>query len=69
MLNSKKGPGVRSLRCQADKTTYPKNMLKTLKNEQNLEIKEELAKSIIVENNDITLVRENQEIKIDGLVL
>ena len=29
MLNSKKGPGVRSLRCQADKTTYPENMLKT----------------------------------------
>ena len=25
--------------------------------------------AIIVENNDITLVRENQEIKIDGLVL
>ena len=63
MLNSKKGPGVRSLRCQADKTTYPKNMLKTLKNEQNLEIKEELAKSIIVENNEIKgIITEKDEI-------
>lgn len=25
--------------------------------------------AVIVENDDITLVRENQEIKIDGLVL
>lgn len=63
MLNSKKGPGVRSLRCQADKTTYPKNMLKALNNEKNLEIKEELAKSIIVENNEIKgIITEKDEI-------
>ena len=53
MLNSKKGPGVRSLRCQADKTTYPENMLKTLKNTQNLDLKEDLVKEIIVEDNEI----------------
>ncbi len=53
MLNSKKGPGVRSLRCQADKTTYPQNMLKTLRNTENLDIKEDLVKEIIVENNEI----------------
>ncbi len=63
ILNSKKGPGVRSLRCQADKTTYPKNMLKALNNEKNLEIKEELAKSIIVENNEIKgIITEKDEI-------
>ena len=28
MLNNGKGPAVRSLRAQADKITYPKNMLK-----------------------------------------
>ena len=27
MLNNSKGPAVRSLRCQADKITYPKKML------------------------------------------
>lgn len=53
MLNSKKGPGVRSLRCQADKTTYPENMLKTLRNTQNLDLKEDLVKEIIVEDNEI----------------
>ena len=29
MLNSSKGPAVRSLRAQVDKITYPQNMLKT----------------------------------------
>ena len=62
MLNSKKGPGVRSLRCQADKTTYPENMLKTLQSTENLTIKEELVKSIIVENNEIKgITTENNE--------
>ena len=36
MLNSAKGPAVRSLRTQADKKTYPENMLKTLKETSNL---------------------------------
>lgn len=63
MLNSKKGPGVRSLRCQADKTTYPENMLKTLKSEKNLEIKEELVKKLIVENEEIKgIITESGEI-------
>ena len=62
MLNSKKGPGVRSLRCQADKTTYPENMLKALQKENNLTIKEELASEIIVENNIIKgIITESKE--------
>lgn len=62
MLNSKKGPGVRSLRCQADKTTYPENMLKTLQSEKNLEIKEELVKELIVENEEIKgIITESNE--------
>lgn len=53
MLNSKKGPGVRSLRCQADKTTYPENMIKTLKENKNITILEDLAKEIIVETKTV----------------
>ena len=60
MLNSKKGPGVRSLRCQADKTTYPQNMLKTLESNPNLTIIEDLVKELIVENGEIKgIIREN----------
>ena len=40
MLNQSKGPAVRSLRSQADKVTYKKEMLKTLKNIENLTLKE-----------------------------
>ena len=35
MLNYAKGPAVKSLRAQADKITYPKEMLKLLRQEKN----------------------------------
>lgn len=62
MLNYKKGPAVRALRAQADKITYPKEMLKTLQNEKNLDIKESLVEDLIVENNTIKgVILENGE--------
>ena len=53
MLNSSKGPAVRSLRAQADKITYPKVMLETLKSTDNLEIIEAMVKELIVEDNTV----------------
>ena len=53
LLNNSKGPAVQALRAQADKITYPKNMVKTLKETPNLEIKEDLVENLIVENNKI----------------
>lgn len=53
MLNNGKGPAVRSLRAQADKITYPKNMLKALKNTTNLTIIERMVEDLITENNTI----------------
>ncbi len=53
MLNSAKGPAVRSLRAQADKITYPKEMLKTLTNQSNLEIKEGIVEDLIIEDKCI----------------
>lgn len=53
MLNNKKGPAVQALRAQADKITYPKEMLETLKKEINLTIKEALVEDLIVENHKI----------------
>ena len=53
MLNVKKGPGVRSLRTQACKVNYPKEMLKTLNNQENLEIQEDLVKELIVEHKKV----------------
>ena len=53
MLNTKKGPGVRSLRAQGCKVNYPKEMLKTLQNQENLDLLEDLAKDLIVKNKKI----------------
>lgn len=53
MLNRSKGPAVRSLRSQADKVTYKKEMLKTLRNTENLTIKEAIVSDLLVENNKI----------------
>ena len=62
MLNSSKGPAVRALRAQADKITYPKNMQETLRNQENLEIKESLVEDLMTEGNKITgVVLENNE--------
>ena len=53
MLNTKKGPGVRSLRAQGCKVNYPKEMLKTLQNQENLDLLEDFAKDLIVDNKVI----------------
>ncbi len=62
MLNRSKGPAVRSLRSQADKVTYKKEMLKTLKDTNNLTIKEAIVSDLLVENNKIVgITTENGE--------
>ena len=53
MLNSSKGPAVKSLRAQGDKITYPKNMVNELKKLENLEIIEGMVENLIVEDNSI----------------
>ena len=53
MLNTKKGPAVRALRAQADKITYPKVMLATLENQENLTILEAMVEDLMVEEEKI----------------
>ena len=53
MLNTKKGPAVWALRAQADKITYPKEMLKTLKNQENLEILEAIVDDLLVRDKKV----------------
>lgn len=63
MLNFKKGPAVRSLRAQADKITYPKNMREELNKTENLEIKESLVEDLVIEENKVKgVVLENKEV-------
>ncbi|HPX32617.1 MAG TPA: tRNA uridine-5-carboxymethylaminomethyl(34) synthesis enzyme MnmG [Erysipelotrichaceae bacterium] len=51
MLNTTKGPGVRSLRIQADKILYKKRMLEVLEKQKNLTLKECMVEDIIVKDN------------------
>ena len=53
MLNNSKGPAVRSLRAQADKVTYPKNMLNALENTENLTILEAMVEDLIIEDSTV----------------
>ena len=53
MLNDSKGPAVRSLRAQADKKVYPKEMLKELNSLPNLDIIESTVEDLIIEDNVI----------------
>ena len=71
MLNNGKGPAVRSLRAQADKITYPKNMLKALKETKNLTIIEGMVENLIVKDKTIKgIILENgQEYLCDALIL
>lgn len=62
MLNYAKGPAVKSLRAQADKITYPKEMLKLLNEEKNLTIKEAMVEDLIVKDNTVYgVVLDNEE--------
>ena len=53
MLNYAKGPAVKSLRAQADKITYPKEMLNLLRQEKNLSVKEAMVEDLIVKDNTV----------------
>ena len=71
MLNTKKGPAVQALRAQADKNIYPKEMLKTMEQENNLDIIESLVEHLMVQNNKIkgVVLEDNKEIEADVVVL
>ncbi len=54
MLNTSKGPAVHSLRVQADKKKYHREMKKVLEKESNLVLREGEVIDILVENNITT---------------
>lgn len=54
MLNTGKGPAVYSLRAQADKGRYQREMKRTLENTENLYIRQGEVTKVIVENGEVT---------------
>jgi len=59
MLNTSKGPAVYSLRAQADRKKYQREMKKTLEMQENLFVKQAEIVDIIVENGEVKGVETN----------
>lgn len=57
MLNESKGPAVHSLRAQADKQDYSREMRRTLENTEHLTVRQAEVSEIIVEDQSITGVK------------
>ena len=57
MLNVSKGPAVHSLRAQADKQEYTRQMRRTLENTENLTIRQAEVTEILAEEGKVTGVR------------
>lgn len=75
VLNTKKGPAVRSLRAQADKVAYAREMKNTLENTANLSVIQGMVKELVVEEENGNKVikgikiREGLEYKAKAVVL
>ena len=67
MLNTSKGPAVHSLRCQADKMEYSKEMRRVLEEQENLTIKQAEVCEILFEDVDEGLAAEGYKKKICGV--
>ncbi|MGL6016869.1 MAG: tRNA uridine-5-carboxymethylaminomethyl(34) synthesis enzyme MnmG [Selenomonadaceae bacterium] len=53
LLNTGKGPAVHALRAQADKKLYQYTMKETCENQENLDIKQLLVESLLIEKGEI----------------
>ncbi|WP_155972208.1 tRNA uridine-5-carboxymethylaminomethyl(34) synthesis enzyme MnmG [Streptococcus ruminantium] len=57
MLNMGKGPAVRALRAQADKTEYAAEMKRTVERQDNLTLRQTMIDEILVEDGKVVGVR------------
>ncbi len=71
LLNTSKGPAVRSSRAQADRLLYRLRMKSVLENQQNLTICQAVVDSLIVEDGRIVGLRTSleQEIQVRAVVV
>ena len=74
MLNKSKGPAVHSLRAQADKAEYTKEMRKTLQNTDHITIKQAEVSEILtlreymeLKNQNVSNIEETESKKLDEI--
>ncbi|EYD69202.1 tRNA uridine 5-carboxymethylaminomethyl modification enzyme GidA [Fusobacterium necrophorum subsp. funduliforme B35] len=71
VLNTKKGPAVRSLRAQADKIAYAKEMKRTIESCENLSAIQGMVSELLVENGKAVgiKIREGVEYRAKRIIL
>ena len=71
ILNTKKGKAVQALRAQADKILYKKEMQKTLKNQENLDLMGAFVENLIVKDGKIggVILADGTEINAKAVIL
>ncbi|MBM7312084.1 MULTISPECIES: tRNA uridine-5-carboxymethylaminomethyl(34) synthesis enzyme MnmG [Streptococcus] len=71
MLNMGKGPAVRALRAQADKTEYAAEMKRTVERQENLTLRQTMIDEILVEDGKVIGVRTatNQKFSAKAVVV
>lgn len=57
MLNTAKGPGVRALRVQSDKEAYRRFMAQALRDQENLDIIEQMADEVLIKDGQVLGIR------------
>ena len=66
VLNTRKGPAVRSLRAQADKSEYSKEMKKTLENCENLSLIQGMITELVVEDKKVNGIKTREGVEYSG---
>lgn len=69
MLNKSKGPAVRALRAQVDKTTYPKYMQEAILKKDNLDFLEAYVDTLIYEDGVVRGVKLESGEEIDAKIV
>lgn len=66
MLNTSKGPAMWALRAQVDKKLYIQEMTRTLQNQENLDLKQEMVTELIINKQQIEGVIVKSGLKISS---
>lgn len=67
MLNRSKGPAVHSLRAQADKIEYTKNMRMVMENTEHLTLRQAEVSEIIVEDVEVDIDTNKENLTVDNI--
>ncbi|MBM7867745.1 tRNA uridine-5-carboxymethylaminomethyl(34) synthesis enzyme MnmG [Heliobacterium gestii] len=59
LLNTGKGPAVHALRAQADKKRYQREMIRVLEHQENLDVRQAMVESVVVEHGRVCGIRTN----------